>query len=166
MPYATTEQLIIFVDSRIIGDLAGDQDKRLQPAEIMIDPNVAAALSAAAAKINSSVLVGQRYTVEQLLAMVGDDLVYLQMLNAWLAFGILCGRRGRDPSEQPEYIAATETIKHIENGAQLFNLSAGQGQSQLPQTNFLSSTQWNLLNSLRSSTRGLFPQRRCQRTLP
>jgi len=160
MPYATPTDLMTFVDARLIGDLCEDAGNRLTPTQILADPNVAAALSAAAGTINAAVLVGARYTVAQLEAVTGDDAVFIQMLNSWLAFGVLCGRRGRDPKEQPEYVQSLETLEQIKKGAEMFNV--GPGQNQVPQTNFISAANYQAVGTLRARTPELFPVRRLQ----
>jgi hypothetical protein len=163
MAYATPTNLLSYIDARLIGDLALDTGVRLTPTQILTDPNVAAALSSGAGEINSCVLVGQRYTVAQLNALTGDDAALLQMLNSWLAYGILCSRRGRDPKERPEYVQTQETLKQISQGAELFNTP--QGQSGLPQTNFMTAAQWQSVNTIRSATPQLFPVRRQQQAV-
>lgn len=164
MPYCDPTTLLAYVDARLVGDLAGDTGVRLTPNQIESDPNVAAALSASAGEINSAVLVGNRYTVAQLQSLTGDDAAFLAQLNAWLSFGKLCSRRGRDPKERPEYGQALEVIEKIKNGHQLFNVP--QGNSQTASENFMTATQFSTLGLIRDrDARFMFPVRREQQVV-
>ncbi len=159
--YATSSQLIQYVDARLVGDLCADNGARVTPTGIQTDPNVLAALSAGTGTINLAALIGNRYTVEQLEALTGDDAAILVMLNSWLALGILCERRGRDPEEHPGYKEAKDILNRIEEGDKMFNIP----QQAVPSENFMSAVQYGQLGLIRDRTPMFFPVRRRQTTV-
>lgn len=153
------------IDQRLLGDLVSDSGTRVTPSALLTDPNLATALSTAAGQINSAALVGERYTVAELHALTGDDGNFLAMINAWLAFGILCSRRGRDAKEHPEYVKATELLEMLKDGEAVFNVPADVAVGT-PQQNFPSFADYATVNSLRERTRHYFPVRPVQNVTP
>jgi len=165
MAYTTASQAMALIDNRLLGDLVSDSGQRVTPSGLLTDPNLATALSTAAGQINSAALVGQRYTVAELKALTGDDAAFLVMLNTWLAFGILCSRRGRDAKEHPEYVKATEMLETLKTGEAVFNVAADVSVGTA-QTSFPSFADYATVNSLRERTGHYFPVRPVQNPTP
>lgn len=161
MAYATPAQMLQLFDSRILGDLVQDVGQRVNPTNLLADTNLALALSTAAGQINSAALIGQRYTVLEMQALTGDDAAFLTSINAWLAFGILCARRGRDPKEHPEYEKALEMLEMLRKGESILNVP-GDVSVGTAQINFPSWQSYVNVNSLRTRTPKYYPQRPLQ----
>lgn len=158
MPYATPSQALTYLDARAVGDLVNDTGVRVFPSDLLTNPVFLAALSTAAGQINAAALVGERYTILELQSLTGDDAAYLQMINSWLALGVLCARRGRDAKEHVEYVNALTILDQLREGSAIFNVAADVSAG-IPQTNFVSSQTYSTVNSLRTRTPHYFPQR-------
>lgn len=165
MAYCTPAQLQQILDVRLIGDLLADTGVRVDPGAQLTNANLANALSIAAGQINSAALVGERYTVLELSNLTGDDAAFLTMLNAWLSFGILCSRRGRDAKEHSEYVQALETMEHLKTGSAIFNVAADVAVG-VGSINFVSAQNYATVNSLRFATPYYYPVRRTQNPAP
>lgn len=169
MSYCTPAQLLQFIDDRLIGDLIYDNGVRATQTQILTDSNVILALSTASGQINSAALTAQRYTVAELNGLTGDDQNLLIMMTAWLAFGILCQRRGRpaenNPQVQVSYKETLELLNQLRRGDTLFNV-AGNVAVGVANEMFMTNAQWQAVNTLRSATPKYFPTRRIQNTQP
>jgi hypothetical protein len=163
MSYLTNAELIDFIDERIISDLCTDNGVRPSLAQVLVDPNVTLACSTASGMVNSAALTAQRYSVLQLTSLTGDDSNLLKMIVAWLAFGQLCMRRGRDPETNPAYKEMMNYLVQIRRGDNLFNVPANVGVG-VPAEQFPTAVNYQTVNTVRTATNRYFPTRRNQNT--
>lgn len=161
MAYCTNQQIQQIIDARLLGDLVVDTGIRQTPSQLNSDANLTLALSTASGLINSAALVSERYTVAELQGLTGDDANFLVMMCAWLAFGILCSRRGRDPKERPEYEQVLQMIEDLKQGAKMFNVAADVAVGT-PNEDFPSAQNYQTVNTLRTATNFYYPIRRNQ----
>jgi hypothetical protein len=163
--YALPSDLLMYKDARTIGDLAGDLGVRVTPSAILTNPNVLAALASSAGMINSAILIGNRYTILELQALTGDDFAFLVRINCDLAFGILIGRRGNSPEQDPDYKEAKMLLEMMRDGKAIFNVP-GDVAVGTPAPTFPSFINYARLGLLRDRARPLFPRRRYQQEQP
>ena len=160
MAYATPSDFLSRYDARTTGDLVGDIDQRLSPTQLLTNANLITALSNASGQMNSAALFSERYTVQQLQALTGDDLAFLVGLTCDLAFGRLNVRRGNDPKKLPTYQEALELLDMLRKGSEIFNVPGIQG---VQASEFPSYSTYQNVNLLRDATLSrFFPIRRQQ----
>jgi len=162
MSYAQPSDLISRYDARVLGDLCEDTGTRVNPTGLLTDSNVLTALNDGAAMIDMAAQVGERYTQVQLAALTGTDQAALFRLNCDLAFIYLCQRRGLKPPQYEEaYKRSEEVLTRLKDGALVFNV-AGDVGSGVETINFPSTQAYASVNTIRTATPSLFPQRRVQ----
>lgn len=161
MAYASSSDLIVYCDERVIADLCTDNGYRPTPSQLLTNANVTAALSAASGQVNTATLSAGRYSPTDLSALTGDDQAILTMMVSWLAFGILCSRRGRDARSEPFYVQALEMLDQLKKGERIFNVPANVAAGT-PVQIFPSAQQYAQVNTIRTNTYRLFPIRRTQ----
>lgn len=161
MSYCTATDLLKRYDARIIGDLIGDNNARVEAASIVSDPNVQAALDDASGMINSAILVAQKYTSLQLAALTGADQAFLVRLVCNLAFGLLTIRRGLPKDKLEQYEEALETLKMLRSGERVFAVPENEAAGN-PSASFPSASVYSNLDLMRDYSK-YFPTRRDQR---
>lgn len=123
--YATPDDLLARYDSRTIGDLASDDNRRLTREEIIASPIVRSILQDASGIVESYCIAGGRYTHEDLLSLTGNAKNLLIRLVCDIAYLLLKDRRGY-VNDQPnnEIITRTSTaLTKLRNGELLFGYS-------------------------------------------
>lgn len=166
MAYVTPAIMLTYYDNRILGDLCSDVNVRVTPTGLLTDPNLAQAISTGAGIINAAILVGQRYTITQVMALTGDDAALIQWLNAALAYCRLRSRRATKYDDIQDCKDAAAMITALENGQAVLNIAANL-EAGLPQSGFPSLTIYAQTNLMRDHANRYFPQRPLQLpTLP
>ncbi len=136
--YATAAQMLTFYDYNLLGQLASDTGVPVTAAALLADPNLAAALSAAAGDIEAACLVAGRYRPEDLNALVtngGVAATKLAKLNADLAFASMRERRGyRTEEDFPQVKRAFDLLDRLRLGERIWSMldseQAGVGSRQ------------------------------------
>jgi hypothetical protein len=120
-PYLTPAQFLTRYDQRFIGELCSDSGSPVSPANLLTDPNLAAALADASSFFESCVRVGGRYEPADLNALlaaggVGGNLI--QRLVADLTLQYLRRRRGMNEDENMVAKDTYMTLKKLREGEQ------------------------------------------------
>lgn len=133
--YCDANELLQRYDKRRVAQLIADDGIIPDSGSIASNSNLLAALVDATAEINSAVLIGKRYTVDQLdplsptAALTDTGFYLLKRLAADLAFGYLVARRGLSAAETnnlaPRYGLALELIAKLKQGEAIFDTADG-----------------------------------------
>lgn len=126
-PYCTPAQLIERCDVRTLGDWLSDETppRRFTSAEVLASTALANILLEASGELESGVLMGERYTVEDLQALQAYDSASQQLLIgivAGLAFGKVWYRRPRTDDQKFPTMAqwAQGLLEQLSKGARIF----------------------------------------------
>ncbi len=159
--YATGKQLTERYDIDWIGEMASDDRSTLAQAEVPQHPAVITALAGASGRVNSALIVGAKYTPDQLVGLEGtDDGEYLADLVCNLAIIKLCRRR---PEATPVDMIGdlrdeTETqLELLRKGANIFNLEANV-EATLVDTDGPTAVELIQRNGLGVRMRRFFPE--------
>jgi len=114
--FATAADMLRRFDVRLLGDLVGDAGVRVAPSDLLTHDNLLTALNDAAGEIMSALLMGQRYTEDQLNDLTGNSESYLNRMNCGLALCYLYERRpwSEDPRRQHAIDSAERIRKDLE----------------------------------------------------
>lgn len=127
MAYATNAAMMKRFDHRRIGQLVRDDGTQATAAELGSDSVLSALLTDASAMIDSALLRGGRYTLDDLQNLTGQDAALLQRLVCDLAYGLLVRRRGYTGAEltslAPDYDQAMKVLEQLANGELVFNVA-------------------------------------------
>ena len=91
--YCTAAEFLKRNDKRTVARLVADADDAVTQGALPTDPNLTACLLDASGMVESAILAGKRYEVEDLAALTGAALAFLQRLVSDLAMGLLVQRR-------------------------------------------------------------------------
>lgn len=130
MAYATQQDLIDRYDARTLGDLVKDDNSRETVTDLASNAVLEAMLSEASGKINTAILQGGRYTVEDLNSLTGDDAQFLTGLCCRIAFWFLWQRRpysNREDSRRSEFENQyKESLQLLRSGTEILNIEKVQ----------------------------------------
>lgn len=129
MAYATPAELLARYDARVIGDLVGDVNERVDAADLPTDENLLAALDDASGEIEAAVLQGKRYTTADLAALAGNTRFFLVRICCQIAIARLWERRlTLDASEQiaaeQAFEQARKALDRLKRGEEIFDIQA------------------------------------------
>ncbi len=159
---ATSADLIKRVDVRLLGDLCGDDEVRVDPSELADHPNIQAALDDAWGEMLSVLLASERYSEAELAALTGDSKQYLIRVNCKIAKKNLYERRdwSGDNDEREDAIAAGRTaLEELRTGKKVLTseaAAAGLPHIKTPSVHTIKTT--NLV--VDNARRGFYPSRR------
>lgn len=169
MAHATVSDLLMRYDSRRIADLVLDTDQRATDAELAGNSTaglvVQTALSDASGMINSSILAGGRYKLEDLLAMTTDSKGYLKRLCCDLAYGLLISRRGYGGADLDAMTSRSKEseaiLELLRTGERIFEIEKNEQastpqQAQVSRTINLFSNELDRYFGMRQSTANEF----------
>ena len=164
--YATGQDLVVRYDVLLIGDLCQDSREPLNDHNVTEHPNVLSALLDASGEVDSALLSGGRYRVDQLESIAnpantGNNRFKLVRIVCDIAMSILLTRRA-DPRhiDQAESLAKTSRahLNSLARGENVLGLpELVSGQSATVELATLSSVELDNLNSLPSRMTGYFP---------
>ena len=164
--YATADDMIARYDSRSIGNLVTDDGQRAEEVELSTNEKVTTSLSSATGRVNAACLRGNRYTVDELAGLTGDDAEYLKDIVCAQAFLILWRRRphGDDQLRDAVKEEVDEALKQLRTGEMVFNITAVK-DAGIPQIDTIArvtiGSQWELVaDKCRPS---FYPRRRSYR---
>ncbi len=131
--FATSDDLLLRYDYRVIGQLLSDTGVAADAAGIAGSDVTAALLADASGSIVSYALKGGRYTEADLLAMTGNGLALLVRLTCDYAFYLFTLRRGLPVDRYPQVDEALVMLESLSQGNTIFpiqaNIDAGHAQS-------------------------------------
>lgn len=147
MAHATVSDLLMRYDLRRIGDLVLDTDQRATAEELAGNTTaglvVQTALSDASGMINSSILAGGRYKLEDLQAMTIDSKGYLKRLCCDIAYGLLISRRGYGGADLDAMTSRSKeseaVLESLRTGERVFEIEKNE-QASTPQQAQVSKT--------------------------
>lgn len=160
MAYATPLELLERKDARDIGDLVSDTETPVSPADLPSNTNLLAALDDASGDIEAALLVGGKYTTDDLDGLTGNSRYHLVRITIEVAMYHLLRRRPEANLDQLEYYSKLRDsyIEPLRGGSNVFNipahLAAGKADVSGPTTQ-----QYNDLNLVRDRVRNYFPRR-------
>lgn len=126
MALATGSDLIERYDVRLIGDLATDLGSTLPTEEVPNHPNVLAALEDAMGEMVVALVVGQKYTEDELLGLTGYSLSHAKRINCDIAMALLIKRRPIVAEDQAESVSkqSRDHLKRLRDGENVFGIPA------------------------------------------
>jgi phage gp36-like protein len=137
--YLEAEDMVKFYDVRRLQEILSDTGTEVAEGDVATNPLLADTIIAATGEINSVLLQGRRYTLQDMqdLITASADLTnvmaqanvrVLNQLCADITFGMLLARRGYAPDVvetlAPRYKVALQTLEDLYQGKKIFNLSA------------------------------------------
>ncbi len=133
--YATPADLLKRYDARVVGDLVSDTDVQADPNELTTNAVLLQMLADASGDIESALLVGERYSLENLQAynattnpsgLTENSLALLQRMTCDIAYALLLRRRGTvDPDRHAAVLDLAEKyLKDLRSGAAVFGIQA------------------------------------------
>lgn len=158
--YADGDELLKRKDWRTIGDLVSDSGTQVAEASLASDANVLQALEDASGDIDAALLVGGRYSTEDLEALTGNALAHLQRITCELAmYDLMCRRPDIDVERLEYYQKMRATfLEPLRTGQNVFNIveniAAGKASVDGPTT-----LGFQDLNLVRDRTRHYYPPR-------
>lgn len=126
--YCTAAECVQRLDNRSLGDWLADDGTRLTSAQVLASTVLAALLQGASGEFESAIMVGERYTVEDIEALIAADtnaaefvkdiIANLVLLRAW-------GRRPRTASEPIPPMAqwADKQLELLRTGTRIFGFA-------------------------------------------
>ena len=156
--YATGSQLLERYDARILGDLVADDNTQIAAAALPANANIVAALEDASGDIDAALLVGRRYSPDDLSGLTGNAAKHLIRITCDIAVSYLLRRRvQQDPERAGAQMQLAETpLDSLRNGINVFGLDP-QMDAGKPTTTGPSTPDYNNLNLMRDRTRNYYP---------
>jgi len=158
--YCTIDELLERKDERDIRDLVSDTGVP-DTAHPLVNERIERALEDAAGDIETSILVGGKYTVEDLENLQGNAKAFLVRMNAEIAMCYLIMRRPETDHDLLDYYTKLKDsyLEPLRKGASVFplpgNIAAGKAQVDGPTT-----ADFNRLNLMRDRVHNYYPGRR------
>lgn len=158
--YCTPAQFLTRKDARTIGDLVADDGTQVSAAALLSDTNLSTALADASGDIEAALLVGGRYTTEQLEGLTGNSSSYLQRICAEIATYYLLVRRPEVNQELLDHYDRIREryLKTLKSGEEIFDLDTTIRASQ-PSVDGPSTQDYEDLNMIRDRVNNYFPRR-------
>lgn len=158
--YITGAEFLKRYDWRDVGDLCDDGNSQVAEDDIPDDPNFLACVGDASADIDAALLVGGRYSTDELEALTGNGLKLLYRMCAELTMYYLLARR---PAYDEEKLKAYESIRErhlerLESGNNIFNLTETVAATKA-QVDHPSAVEYDNLGLLRDRIRNYYPAR-------
>lgn len=160
MILATPDDLLLFFDASLIGDLAAD-DHQVPIENLHDNPRILAILNAASGMVLSAIRRGNRYTLEDLYNLDEFDSNFLKSIICSVAFLKLLSLRGNSYSTDIYENLKTEIdniLNSLANGERVFS-STSASQAGLPKTGVPELANILKLNLLTDKSRRYYPPR-------
>jgi phage gp36-like protein len=159
--YATPADLIQRKDARTVGNLASDTGTTVALPALLEDPNVLAALADASGKIESALLVGERYSIVDLQSLEDNSLAYLKRITCDIAFALMYERRPYSDSKDraKAFDAANDALEALRQGRNVFTLTSQIGAT-VPEVATPTLVQYNNLRTIVARTCNRFYPRK------
>lgn len=159
MSYASPEEFLSRYDARIFGDVVRDDDTQATPQELLVDPNLQAALDDASGDIEAACLFGERYTPDDLAGLTGNSLFHLKRICCDIAVAYLLRRRPSDNAEADDarMELAEKHLAKLRTGENVFWRGDGVDQAGVTDTTGPSTVQLIQLNTVMRRTQNYYP---------
>lgn len=157
--YATGQDLIDRADVDQVGDLATDGRESLDQHAVKLHPNVLTALADASGEVDVALIVGGRYTPNQLESLTGNSRSHLIKIVCRLAMNNLLSRRvGEQYADLAEKISkqSREDLRALRSGENVFGIASIESASTIS-LETVSSVELDNLNLLPSRMSPYFP---------
>lgn len=147
--YASSSDMVTRIREQTLMDLVTDTGDRPESAALLTDAKLLAALADASAVIDAALVVGRRYTPDQLEALTGSSQNLLKRMTCEIALAFLLER---NPGYSNDLYERYESIREryltrLQQGVDMFNLDAELNAS-LPTIDGPSSVTYERMNCL------------------
>lgn len=158
--YCTPAQMLERKDAREIGDLVSDSNTQVSDVALLTDDNLLTALADASGDIEAALLVGGRYSVEDLENLTGNSANYLQRICAEIAMYYLLVRRPQTNADLFDHYDRVREryLKTLKSGAEIFPLPETISATQ-PSVDGPTTQDYHDLNMIRDRVLRYFPRR-------
>jgi phage gp36-like protein len=123
--YAQPADLIQRFDARTVGNLISDNGETVEGPTLVQHPVLLALLATASGDVESALLQGERYSVDDLQNLTDNSNAMLTHMVCVIAFGQLWQRRPYNDSEQRRYAIdqAENMLEQLRQGRRVFTLT-------------------------------------------
>lgn len=124
--YATPSDMLIHADARDIGDLVADDGQQVSAVDLLTNPILLEFLTRSSGDVESALVVGNRYSVDQLENLTGNSKAKLVDLVCDLTVIRLLKRRPGKDLEQLKLMSEMADVKldRLRKGENIFDLTA------------------------------------------
>lgn len=161
--YATPSDLIARHDANLVGELIRDDHEPSTSDEIDDSEVLETILTDASGQVEAAMLCGNRYSPEQLSALVGNSLGLLKKIVCMIAMAELLNRRPGRHMESAKYYdeQARAYLEDLRIGRNLFNLTDSEANRTAanPSTTGPTVVEYSRLNMLPDQMARHFPNR-------
>ena len=157
--YATSADLLDFVDARTVGDLLSDTGDPVTTVGIASDTTLPVLLQAASGQVEAACGTSDLYTPVQLAALTGNSQSLLKQLVCTLALVALVRRRPEKYGSKHWQNIRKETEEYLDrlrDGQRLFD-DPSKREAGLPTIDGPSAMTYQYMNMLPSRVRNYFP---------
>ena len=98
--FTTPERFLLLNDAQFVGDLVSDTGTTVAPSELLDNPVLRELIVSVSSEIFAALIVGERYSAEQLQSLTQEAADYLHLLTCDGVLLRLKQRRGRFNSEK------------------------------------------------------------------
>ena len=146
-------------DARSIAQLASDTGTAIAITQFSTDVNVTAALDSAEGEILSALLVGGRYTADDLTALTGSHQAYLKDLICRVAMLLLLRRRPKVDAKLYEQLNKfwETNLKALQDGKAIFGGNQSDIDASRANVDGISYNDMVNINSIRTRKGRYFP---------
>lgn len=165
MAFATTDDWLIRLDERTLGDLASDTETPVARKDFSVDAVLLGLLDDASGEVESALIAADMYSDLDLSTLTGNSLARLKRLTCDIASVMLFERRpeynterGAEKREKVE-----EQLARLRKGLNIFNLDA-PGTAGKPSHSAPTIAQIREGNFIRDEASPAYPRRRVGRS--
>jgi hypothetical protein len=162
--FCTAAQFLVAYDTRRIRQLLSDSGTPLTEGEVESSDVLQQLLDEAADLVYASVMVGKRYTADDLTTLAASTTsgFFLRRLNADLAFGLIVARRGVSATDitklAPMFAAAHNYLNDLRNGILLFpKIDDSRAEAGVPKAADLSTNPYSPVSWVQQTSGRVFP---------
>ena len=153
---ASPADLLLRYDARLLGQLAGDVNVQLTPAQLLTNPVIQEHLDQGAGEVFAALYVAYKYTAAELATVTNTTASLLKKLVCAQAVVTLCERRGISYEDKfPMAANSLEMLQMLRNGERVLDL-AGNEQAGLAQA-VVPAVCWQRRAGLVVTERHFFP---------
>lgn len=156
--YAEPSDMLARHDQSVVAQLCSDDGHKVPAEDLATDPNLLAALEDASGDVEAALLIGKRYSVEDLEGLTGNSLAKLKRIVCTIAMANLLERRPVVHIQEADtYLKRAEAyLEQLRTGQRIFNLE-DQVDTQLPTVDGPTSVDCARINLLPDRMTRYFP---------
>ena len=157
--YAEVSDLLARHDNTVVAELCSEDEQAVPAEDLASNTNLLAALQDASGDVESAMLIGKRYTTDQLDALTGNSLAKLKRITCTIAMAYLLERRPVVHCSNAERLLkrAEEYLEQLRTGQRIFNV-LDNVEKQLPTIGGPTSVKAEELNTLGQRMTRYFPE--------